>query len=139
RGSEFWRITVEDLAGTATVIASAKAWEAAGDVLVQDAAVLIRGTVSERDEESPPILLDDALPLAEVGAGGMLAVEVSLAPEPNAEEAITAAAGLLRANRGAAPLLVRWRRTKTAERNGGDEEILLRSRTLTVAPTPALL
>ena len=138
RGSEFWRITVEDLAGTATVIASAKAWEAAASVLVPDAAVLIRGTVSERDEESPPIFLEDALPLAEVSAGGLLALEVSLAPEPNVEEAITAASGLLRANRGAAPLLVRWRRTKT-DRNGGDEEIVLRSRTLTVTPTPALL
>src|SRR5690606_22306424 len=109
RGSEFWRITVEDLAGTATVIASAKAWEGVADVLVQDAAVLIRGTVAERDEDSPPIFLDDAVPLGELGAGGLLAVEVSLAPAPKAEEAITAAAGLLRANRGAAPLLVGWR------------------------------
>lgn len=139
RGSEFWRITVEDLYGTATVIASAKAWEGAAEVLVQDAAVLIRGTVAERDEDSPPIFLDGAERLADLGAGGALAVEVSLAPEPSAEEAITAAAGLLRANRGAAPVLVRWRRARAEERNGGDEEIVLRSRSLAVAPTPSLL
>jgi DNA polymerase-3 subunit alpha len=139
RGSEFWRITVEDLYGAATVIASARAWEAAAGVMVQDAAVLVRGTVAERDEESPPIFLDSAVSLAEIGAGGLLAVEVSLAPQARVEEAISTAAGLLRANRGPAPLLVRWRRTAAAERNGGGEEILLRSRSLAVAPTPSLL
>src|SRR5690606_29474757 len=58
-GGEWGRLLVEDFHGTATVLAFGESWEAFHDLLVQDAPVLIRGTVSgrERDEDDPPIFL----------------------------------------------------------------------------------
>jgi hypothetical protein len=71
-GQEWGRVTVEDFRGTATVLAFGEAWEKYREVLVQDAAVLVRGQVSgrDRDEDDPPIFLDEALPLALIRAPG---------------------------------------------------------------------
>ena len=104
--------------------------------LVQDAAVLIRGTVSgrERDEEAPPIFLDSATPLHLLRANGTFGVEVAL-PADAAEELVAEAMAAFRAHPGTAPLFVRW-----AHVNGkGVEELRLRSRSLTVAPTDGLM
>ena len=62
-GSEWGRITVEDFHGTATVLAFGESWAKYKEVLKQDAPVLIRGAVSnrERDEEDPPVFLDGAV------------------------------------------------------------------------------
>ena len=75
-GAEWARITVEDFFGTASVLAFSDPWEANQDVLVQDAAVLIRGTVSgrDRDEEAPPIFLDSVAPLNALWSNGQIAL-----------------------------------------------------------------
>jgi len=132
-GAEWARITVEDFYGTATVLAFGEAWEAARERLVQDAAVLVRGSVSgrDRDEDAPPIFLDEVIPLATLRASGALGIELILPPGGRVEpEAVTRATEALRANPGAAPLFVRQ------DTPGGSR---LRSRSLAVEPSEALL
>ncbi|MGH7504808.1 MAG: DNA polymerase III subunit alpha, partial [Longimicrobiales bacterium] len=117
-GSEWGRITVEDFSGTASVLAFRDVWEHYHDLLVQDAAVLVRGTVSgrDRDEDAPPIFLDGAVPLTALRGNGSLALEVELCPDVTAD-ALAAAAAAFQANPGSSPLLVRW-----TQLNGGNGE-----------------
>jgi DNA polymerase-3 subunit alpha len=128
--SEWGRLTVEDFHGTASVLAFGEAWMRARDVLVQDAVVLLRGTTSnrERDEEDPPIFLDQAEALEEVGRSGRIAVAIELPPGTSvAEELLTRAREIVATHPGNAPLELHLR-------NGGDDEHRLRSRTLQIAP-----
>ncbi|MEX2609610.1 MAG: DNA polymerase III subunit alpha [Gemmatimonadota bacterium] len=134
-GAAWGRITVEDYHGTATVLAFGDVWEEHRERLVQDAPVLLRGSVSgrDRDEEDPPIFLDDVIALEELRGSGLFAVELALGPEAGAE-ALERATEALSASPGDSPLLVRWR-------NGGGEKgaVRLRSRTLRVRPDEALM
>ncbi|MGH7573607.1 MAG: DNA polymerase III subunit alpha, partial [Longimicrobiales bacterium] len=133
-GSEWGRITVEDFAGTAAVLAFGDAWEGHHDLLSQDAPVLIRGTVSgrDRDEENPPIFLDSAVPLASVCANGTLAVEVTL--EPNGpDHALRDARTVFDHHAGGATILVSWSDA------AADDSVRLRSRSLRVTPSNELL
>ncbi len=109
-GAEYGRVTVEDYHGTATLLCFGEAWEAAREVLLQDAPVLVRGVVSgrERDEADPPIRLQEALALAAVRSSGVLALELDLGGSALEDDAIAAATRLLREHPGAAPLCVRW-------------------------------
>ncbi|MSR22042.1 MAG: DNA polymerase III subunit alpha, partial [Gemmatimonadetes bacterium] len=128
--TEWGKVTVEDFHGTTTVLAFGEAWQRARTVLVQDAAVLLRGTVSnrERDEEDPPIFLDSAEPLGAVGESGRIAVAIELPPGSEVEREIFGRArGILAAHPGPAPVEV-WLA------NGAVEAPRLRSRTLRVRP-----
>ncbi len=142
--SEWGRITVEDFHGTATVLAFREAWDQNHDLLVQDAAVLIRGSVSgrERDEDAPPIFLDSVVPLGSLRSSGNLAVEVALAEDVPAD-AVHRAGEAFRAHPGSAPVYVRWAGTSASGGGNGngrqDGAVRLRSRTLGVAPTDGLL
>jgi len=78
--SEWGKITVEDFHGTATVLAFKETWQNHREILVEDAVILLRGKVSgrERDEEDPPIFLDDAIPLEALPDSGRLALQIEL-------------------------------------------------------------
>ncbi len=128
--SEWGRLTVEDFSGTASVLAFGEAWNRARDLLQQDAVVLLRGTVSnrERDEEDPPIFLDGALPLAEVVSSGRVAVAIDLpAGGDLSKELLGKARRVLDDHPGPAPLEVHLK-------NGVDSTPKLRSRSLKVDP-----
>ncbi|HWK89850.1 MAG TPA: hypothetical protein VNP72_07635, partial [Longimicrobium sp.] len=136
-GSEWGRITVEDFHGTATVLAFGDTWAKYKDVLRQDAAVLIRGAVSnrERDEEDPPMFLDSAVPLGDLRESGEVGVQIELGSHGLSPEAVEAAQAVLARYVGPGPLVVVWR-------NGGaetDGAPRLRSRTVKVAPRDELL
>jgi DNA polymerase III subunit alpha len=141
-GQEWGRVTVEDFRGTATVLAFGEAWEKYREFLVQDAAVLVRGQVSgrDRDEDDPPIFLDEALPLALVRSAGSLGIEVRLSRGESGDR-IDAATEVLRRSPGDAPLYV------LLDRSGGDGGVghgdpggsRFRSRSLRVAPTAELM
>ena len=163
-GNEWGRITVEDFHGTATVLAFGDAWERCRHLLVQDAPVLIFGNVSgrDRDEDDPPIFLDDVMPLAEVRKSDAIALELWLPPGGDVA-AIEAATRAFRANPGASPIYVRW--APAAAANGGGDgaagnggptngagaranggngrhdsgERRFRSRSITVTPSEALV
>ncbi|HYH82088.1 MAG TPA: DNA polymerase III subunit alpha [Longimicrobium sp.] len=129
-GSEWGRVTVEDFHGTATVLAFGDSWAKYKDVLKQDAAVVIRGAVSnrERDDEDPPLFLDHAMALDAIRTSGEVGVVIEIGtagPEPAAFEGAKA---LIAAHAGEGPVFVVWT-------NGGTEAQRLKSRTLKVTPT----
>jgi len=78
--SEWGKITVEDFHGTATVLAFKELWQAAKEIVVPDAVILLRGQVSDRDRDSedPPIFLDEVRSLEELPESGQLAVQIEL-------------------------------------------------------------
>jgi DNA polymerase-3 subunit alpha len=145
-GQEWGRVTVEDFHGTASVLAFGEVWETYRDVLQQDAAVVVRGQVSgrDRDEDDPPIFLDEVLRLGEIRSTGTVGVELRLS-RGVAVERIEAATPVLRRCRGEGPLYV------LLEGNGGNGQgdhhgnggagdvVRFRSRSLTVRPSEELL
>jgi DNA polymerase-3 subunit alpha len=133
-GSEWGRITVEDFHGTATVLAFGEAWAKYKDVLKQDAPVVIRGAVSnrDRDEEDPPVFLDGAVALADIRNGGDVGVQIEIGSDGPSPEALASAKRILAEHEGPGALVVVWR-------NGGTELTKLKSKTVKVAPRDELL
>ncbi len=135
-GAEWGKIIVEDFMGTATVLAFGEAWEKSKEILQQDAVVLIRGKVSnrERDEEDPPVFLDGAELLEAVPASGQLAIQFVLLSDTQLDDdAFARARAVLDAHPGAAPVEV-----VVGEGNGLPAP-RLRSRTLRVDAGPETL
>jgi len=134
--SEWGKLVVEDFSGTATVLAFKDAWQENKGILQQDAVVLIRGKVSnrERDEEDPPIFLDGAELLDALPGSGKLAVqiELELGGMPS-EDAFAEAKKVLVAHPGVAPVEV------VVQTGNGSGAPRLRSRTLRVDPGPDTL
>ena len=134
--SEWGRITIEDFHGTAQVLAFRDAWAAGRETLQQDAVVLIRGKVSgrERDEDDPPIFLDEVEVLNDVLTSGRLALCIALDGKAEVPEgAFARAKKMLGEHPGDAPVEVLWRP------GNGERDRRLRSRTLRVDPGPATL
>ena len=139
-GAEWGRVTVEDFYGTASVLVFGETWELNKEILLQDAVLLLRGTVKGReDEEAPPLFLDEAVPLASLRTRGVLGVELRLVEPPADEDWLRQATAALRAAPGPAPVFVEWLKSPG---NGSVETAAcarLRSRAITVAPDEALL
>ncbi|HEX8361556.1 MAG TPA: DNA polymerase III subunit alpha [Longimicrobium sp.] len=133
-GSEWGRITVEDFHGTATVLAFGESWAKYKHVLQQDAPVVIRGAVSnrERDDEDPPLFLDGAIPLDGVRESGEVGVCIELGTGGPDASAVAEARRLMAEHAGPGPVTVLWK-------SGDEETTRLRSRTLRVSPHDALL
>jgi DNA polymerase-3 subunit alpha len=128
--SEWGRLTVEDFHGTASVLAFGEAWKQARDVLQQDAVVLLRGTVSnrERDEDDPPIFVDVAKPLETVAETGRFAVAIEVPTGGTlSKEECDRARALLSSHPGLAPVEV-------ILSNDAASNSRLRSKTLRVSP-----
>jgi DNA polymerase-3 subunit alpha len=129
--SEWGKITVEDFHGTATILAFKEAWQAARELLVPDAVVLIHGAVSgrERDEEDPPVFLDSVESLDDLPDSGQLALRIELAPEAKLPEgAFAKARTVLERHPGRAPVEV------TVGQDNGVPAPRLRSKTLRTDP-----
>jgi DNA polymerase III subunit alpha len=130
--SEWGRLTVEDFYGTASVLAFGEAWQQARDVLHQDAVVLLRGTVSnrERDEDDPPVFLDRAEPLEGVAASGRVAVAIQVDPGKELPaEVLKKIRGVLDTHPGPAPVELHL---GAANGSGNGSSPRLRSRSLRV-------
>ncbi len=136
-GAEWGRVAIEDFYGTATVLAFGDAWDQYADILVQDAAVLVRGSVSdrERDEEDPPIFLDSAVRLASLRTSGQVGIELRLSNRLDAD-CLSAASEAFRRHPGNGPVFVQWtvahemtkERTNEATNGNGQSDVRLRSR-----------
>jgi DNA polymerase III subunit alpha len=139
-GQEWGRVTVEDFRGTASVLAFGEAWEKYREVLVQDSAVLVRGQVSgrDRDEDDPPIFLDEALPLAMVRDAGSVGIEVRLTRGESAER-IAAATAAFQGSPGDAPLFVRVEGNGNGAEERRPDGTRFRSRSVRITPTPGLM
>ncbi len=129
--SEWGKVTIEDFHGTASLLAFKDNWQKYKEMLQQDAIVLVSGKVSgrERDEEDPPIFLDDVLSLEGMSNSGQLAVQIELPMGADLDDDVfVKAREVLASHPGAAPVEVRL---------GGGNGIgapLFRSRTLNVDP-----
>ncbi len=129
-GAEWGRVTVEDYYGTATVLAFRETWLEARDILQQDAVVLLRGKISnrERDEEDPPLFLDGAELLETVRRSGRLAVAIEVEPGQEVTgDLLSRTRQVLRAHPGRAPVELRLG-------NGNGSAPRLRSRSIRVDP-----
>ena len=118
------------------MLAFRDAWAAGKEPLQQDAVVLIRGKVSgrERDEEDPPIFLDEVELLDDVLTSGRLALRIALDGKAEVpEDAFVSAKKMLAGHPGDAPVEVLWRS------GSGERDRRLRSRTLRVDPGAATL
>ena len=133
--TEWSKITVEDFRGTATVLAFKDNWQKYKEILQQDAVVLISGKVSgrERDEDDPPIFMDDVSSLKGMSNSGQLAVQIEWPTNAELTDDIFAKTReVLAARPGAAPLEFRLRSDDGTENH-------FRSRTLNVDPNPDVL
>ena len=98
-------------------------------MLLDDAVLLIRGQVSgrERDEEDPPIFLDEVQPLEALPESGILAVQIELPLGAELEPAAFAhARAVMTAHPGPTPVEV------TVGSDNGIRAPRLRSRSLRV-------
>ena len=77
-------VQLEDMYGTTEVLVFPKVYERVSALLVQDAAVLMTGRLSIREEETPKLLLERVAPLKDVDAA---ADPDSIPMEPVAEAA----------------------------------------------------
>ena len=91
----------------------------------------------DRDEEDPPVFLDDAMPLSRLGEDGSLAVELRLAPSAVGDpDVVGRATQALKSHRGQAPVFVIW---PEGDANAETREHRLRSKSLGVQPSQVLL
>jgi DNA polymerase-3 subunit alpha len=130
--SEWGKITVEDFHGTATVLAFKDNWQKYKETLQQDAVVLISGKVSgrERDEEDPPIFLDEAVLLEGVPNSGQLALQIELPIGADLDDDVfSRAKEVLAAHPGTAPVEL------ILGSDNGVAAPVLRSRTLKADPS----
>jgi len=134
--SEWGKVMVEDFRGTATILAFKEAWQNSKEALRQDAVIIVRGAVSnrERDEEDPPIFLDEVILLESLEHSGHLAVQIQL----NLDRKLTAemfakARAVATAHPGPSPLEL------SVGEDNGDRAPRFRSRSLRVDPAPDTL
>jgi DNA polymerase-3 subunit alpha len=129
--SEWGKITVEDFHGTATVLAFKDLWQSAKETIVEDAVILLRGQVSDRDRdaEDPPIFLDDVQSLEALPDSGALAVQIELPIGADLEpEMFARAREVLSSHPGATPVEL------TLGADNGAPAPRFRSRSLSVDP-----
>ena len=61
-------IQLEDDSGSMELIAFQKALDTGGGYIQPNAAILVRGRISVRDEKAPQLMVDSIAPLADLGA-----------------------------------------------------------------------
>ena len=134
-GAEWARLVFEDYYGTAVALAFRDVWAKHRDRLEPGAPVLLLGSVSgrERDEENPPLFLNDVVPLESVYESGRVAICLELENGADVDrKSLSEAVRIARDHPGPAALQVKLH-------NSGDEPSQLRSRAVSVAPQPELL
>jgi DNA polymerase-3 subunit alpha len=118
------------------VLVFPEAWAAIGDRVRPDIPVLLNGGYSRRDQdaESATFIVEGITRLAELRAGGDLAVAIEFgAGDDLVPGVMDDVRRMLEQHEGSAPLEVRWRDGVR------DRPVVFRSRTVTVAPTPLAL
>jgi DNA polymerase-3 subunit alpha len=132
-GAEWASLVFEDFHGTAVALAFRDAWARHRDQLELGAPVLLIGAVSgrDRDEEDPPLFLNDVIPLESLYGSGRVAVCLALPDRDLDRDKLEKAIKIARSHPGPAPLQIVLQ--------NGEEPSRLRSRALAVAPVPETL
>ncbi len=134
-GAEFARLTVEDFSGSSEVLVFAEAWGVISERIRQDVPLLLKGGYSRKDHgvENATFNVSDVTRFVELRASGEVAVAIDLASGSDLPSAVmTDVREVVESHEGSAPLEVRWR-------DGQGKQIRFRSRSLTVAASPAIL
>ena len=134
-GAEFARLTVEDFSGSSEVLVFPEAWAVIAERIRPDVPLLLKGGYSRKDQgvENATFIVDTVTRFAEVRVNGELAVAIDLSREldlaPGVMDDVRAS---VEAHEGSAPLELRWD-------DGTGRTIRFRSKSLTVAASPAIL
>ena len=134
--SEWAKITVEDFQGTVDVLAFRDNWIKSRETLTLDSAVIVKGKVSnrERDEENPPMFLDEAVSIDELPNSGKMTVEINWGENSGLiEGTLSQIKKTVTDHPGNAPLEL----CLNDQDNG--PPIRMRSRTLYIDPSPETL
>ena len=73
-------IQLEDDTGSMELLAFQKALETGAGYILNNAAILVRGRISVRDEKAPQLMVDEIIPISDLGA------RAQTGPEPPANE-----------------------------------------------------
>ena len=134
-GKEYARLVLEDFHGTAEAIVFPDAWSKLNQTIREDAAMLLSGGYSARDqgEERAPFIVEGAEGLDVLRSRGQVGVALrwDSAGAPPAE-ALKAAVALCAAHPGPAPLYIEWS-------DGNGERSRMRSKRVRVAPDEELI
>jgi DNA polymerase-3 subunit alpha len=129
-GKEYARIILEDFHGTAEAIVFPESWARLNQVITDDAALLLSGGYSARDqgEERAPFVVETARPLGELKRSGAVGIALRWsAPGAPGPEVLRSAAALCAGHPGPAPVYIEWS-------DGNGEAVRLRARRLRVEP-----
>jgi DNA polymerase III subunit alpha len=134
-GKEYARLVLEDFHGTAEAIVFPDAWSKLNQTIREDAAMLLSGGYSARDqgEERAPFIVEGAEGLDVLRSRGQVGVALrwdSGGAPPT--EALKAAVALCAAHPGPAPLYIEWS-------DGNGERTRMRSKSIRVAPDEDLV
>jgi DNA polymerase III subunit alpha len=129
-GKEYARLVVEDFHGSAEAIVFPEAWARLSQVISEDAALLLSGGYSARDqgEDRAPFVVETARPLDELKRSGAVGIALRWSAQgaPGAE-LLRSAAALCAGHPGAAPVYIEWS-------DGNGEAVRLRARRLRIEP-----
>ena len=134
-GAEFARLTVEDFSGSSEILVFPEAWAVIAERVRPDVPLLVKGGYSRKDQDadSPTFIVESVTRFAEVRASGDLAVslDISLGADlaPSVMDDVRV---MLESHPGSAPLELRWQ-------DGTGSPVRFRSRSITVAASPAVL
>ncbi len=134
-GAEFARLTVEDFSGSSEVLVFPEAWGVIAERVRPDVPLLLKGGYSRKDQdvEGATFIVNEVTRFAELRASGDLAVAIDLGSTLDLSPAVMEdVRARVEAHDGSAPLEVRWR-------DGSGKVVRFRSKSLTVAATPAIL
>ncbi|MFL5582696.1 MAG: DNA polymerase III subunit alpha [Gemmatimonadaceae bacterium] len=137
-GAEFARLTVEDFSGSSEILVFPETWSAIADRVRTDVPVLLKGGYSRRDQdaENPTFIVESVTRFEELRGTGQVAVALELAAganlTPTVMQDVRAVLDAYQGVPGAPPVEVRWT-------DGGGTRARLRSRSLTLAASPAAL
>jgi DNA polymerase-3 subunit alpha len=129
-GKEYARLTLEDFHGTADAIVFPESWARLNQVVREDAALLLSGGYSARDqgEERAPFVVEHARPLDELRRSGAVGLVLRwTAAGPPQPELLRSAAAVCAGHPGPAPVYIEWS-------DGNGEAVRLRARRLRIEP-----
>jgi len=123
---------IEDYTGTIEGVMFADAYEKCRSALQLDQIVMAIGRINTRESEAPKIIVDEVIPIEEARSRYTKSLLVSLQASQASDELLAVLKETLAAHAGNVPVFVRVQ-------DGDNKEYILRSRTLKVNPTLALI